>query len=118
MAHVTLYRPVGAEEVKLIEERRFKEFPPRIPEQSIFYPVTNEAYATQIARDWNTKSGSRRGYVTRFNVQESFLTELERKIVGGREHEEYWIPAERLDEFNKSIVGLIEVISEFDGSVG
>ncbi len=44
--------------------------------------------------------------------------EFEKKIVGGREHEEYWIPAERLSEFNDNIVGLIEVIAEFDGTVG
>jgi hypothetical protein len=31
----------------------FKRFPPRLPEQPFFYPVTNQDYATQIARDWN-----------------------------------------------------------------
>ncbi|MBC8050952.1 MAG: hypothetical protein H7X92_12535 [Chitinophagales bacterium] len=113
MKTTTLYRPVGAEELKLIEESGFKVFPPRLPEQPIFYPVTNEGYATQIARDWNTKTGARLGYVTRFNVRESFLVGFERKIVGGREHEEYWIPAERLDDFNFNIVGPIEVIAEF-----
>lgn len=28
-------------------------------------------------------------------------------------HQEYWIPAEELDEFNQNIVGQIEVIAEF-----
>jgi len=28
---------------------------------------------------------------------------------------EYWIPAEKLAEFNKNIVGKIEVIDRFDG---
>jgi hypothetical protein len=35
--------------------------------------------------------------------------------VGGELHVEYWIPAKKLAEFNKNIVGLIEVISEFHG---
>ena len=48
---VILYRPVGTKELELIEATDFKEFPPRLPEQPIFYPVTNEAYAAQIARD-------------------------------------------------------------------
>lgn len=57
----TLYRPVGIAEYILIRESGFKEFPPRLPEQSIFYPVTNKAYAEQIASEWNTadeKSGT------------------------------------------------------------
>lgn len=47
---VTLYRPVGPEELKLIEASGWKSFPPRLPEQLIFYPVTNEEYAIQIVR--------------------------------------------------------------------
>src|SRR5262249_50817450 len=90
---VTLYRTVGTKEVALIEASGFRAFPPRLPDQPIFYPVTNEAYATQIARDWNTKSGDRIGFVTRFAVESAFLAGYDRKIVGGREHEEYWIPA-------------------------
>jgi hypothetical protein len=65
----TLYRPVGQEELNLIRSSGYREFPPRLPRQPIFYPVLNEEYATQIARDWNTKSGSRRGFVTRFQVR-------------------------------------------------
>lgn len=51
--------------------------------------------------------------MTRFDVSERFLSAYEKKIVGGREHEEYWIPAEDLDAFNQAIVGKIEVIEEF-----
>ncbi len=59
---VTLFRPVGQNELNLIKESGYKAFPPRLPEQPIFYPVLNEEYATQIARDWNTKyNASRRG---------------------------------------------------------
>lgn len=107
---IVLYRPVGAEELRLIEQADFSAFPPRLAQQPIFYPVTNEGYARQIARDWNTKSGSKEGFVTRFNVRKSYLDRYERKIVGSREHEEYWIPAEDLSEFNRNIVGRIELV--------
>ncbi len=111
---VTLYRPVGKKELALIEESGFAKFPPRLPEQPIFYPVTNEDYATQIARDWNAKMNADKiGFVTKFNVDKAFLDKFEGQVVGGSEHEEYWIPAEDLDKFNASIVGPIEVIAEY-----
>ena len=110
-----LYRPVGQEELDLIRESGDREFPPRLPEQPIFYPVLNEEYATQIARDWNTKSASRHGYVTRFQVKSNFLHRYDVQTVGGSIHQEYWIPAEDLPEFNRNIVGSIEVIAEFHG---
>lgn len=111
----TLYRPVGQEELNLIRASGYREFPPRLPHQPIFYPVLNEEYATQIARDWNTKSGSRRGFVTRFQVSADFLRRYEIKTVGSSIHQEYWIPAEDLPEFNRDVVGLIEVIAEYQG---
>ena len=52
-----LFRPVGRKERDLIRESDFTAFPPRLPEQPIFYPVLNEEYAIQIARDWNAKHG-------------------------------------------------------------
>ena len=110
---IILFRPTGSNELALIRAAQFKAFPPRLPEQPIFYPVTNEAYACQIARDWNTKTGDGFGFVTRFAVKKAFLDGFERKVVGGREHEEYWIPAEQLEAFNANIVGEIEVIREF-----
>jgi hypothetical protein len=111
---IILFRPVGQKELNLIKESGFTKFPPRLPEQPIFYPVLNEEYATQIARDWNAKYNvDKVGYVTKFAVNKDFLDNYEVKIVGGRTHEEYWIPAENLEEFNKNIVGKIEVISEF-----
>ena len=109
---VTLYRPVGPKELALIEQAEFRAFPPRLPEQPIFYPVLNEAYATQIARDWNVKS-SGSGYVTRFQVKADHLARYKVETVGARAHQEYWIPAQDLDEFNRNIVGPIEVIASF-----
>lgn len=107
-----LYRPVGPQELKLIERTNWTAFPPRLPDQPIFYPVLNEEYAVKIARDWNVPaSGS--GFVTRFEVDADFASRYPRRIVGGREHEELWVPAEELDDLNAHIVGRIEVIAEF-----
>jgi len=110
-----LFRPVGQAELDLIAKSGWTAFPPRLPHQPIFYPVLNEGYAVQIARDWNTKDEASGyvGYVTRFAVASAFLERYECKVVGAAEHEEYWIPAEDLDELNRNIVGTIEVIHEF-----
>ena len=112
---VTLYRPVGTAELKLIEESGWKVFPPRLPDQPIFYPVTNEEYAAMIAKNWNVKyNDDKRGYVTKFGVKAEIANSYDRKIVGGRECEELWVPAEELAAFNDAIVGQIEVISTFE----
>lgn len=108
----TLYRPVGRKELDLIENLNWKAFPPRLPEQPIFYPVLNKEYAIQIARDWNCKlEGS--GFVTMFQIDNDFIADYDVQVVGGSIHQEYWIPREKLSEFNKNIVGKIEVIAEF-----
>ena len=107
-----LYRPVGPEELALIEQLGWKKFPPRLPEQPIFYPVMNEEYAIQIARDWNVPaSGS--GFVTKFAVRTEYVSKFEVQNVGGEIHNELWVPAEELDEFNNNIVGQIEVTKGF-----
>ena len=108
-----LYRPVGQKELELIRESGLTEFPPRLPEQPIFYPVLTQEYATKIARDWNTRYNSDGfGFVTRFRVRTAFLARYEVQTVGGSDHQEYWIPAEELTEFNRNIIGKIEVIAE------
>ena len=114
-AEVTvLYRPVGPKELELIKESGYREFPSRLPGQPIFYPVLNEEYAVQIARDWNAGNPEiGAGYVTRFRVRSAYLSKFDVKIVGSGIHQEYWIPAEELTEFNTNIVGLIEVVHEF-----
>ncbi len=109
---VTLYRPTGPAELELVRATGFTRWPPRLPEQPIFYPVTNEAYAAKIARDWNVpESGA--GYVTRFHVRAAFMDRYTVHTVGGREHTEWWIPAEELEALNDAIVGPIEVIRSF-----
>ena len=112
---VTLYRPVGQAEFELIRDSGFREFPPRLPEQPIFYPVLNEEYATQIARDWNTKDANSgfAGYVLRFDLLSSFLENYELHTVGDSHHREYWIPAGDLGELNKNIVGTIQILTSY-----
>ena len=113
---VVLYRPVGRLELDLIQQSGNSKFPPRLPEQPIFYPVLTEEYTAQIARDWNAKyNDPKLGFVTRFRVRTSFINRYEPKIVGGGIHQEYWIPAAELDDLNANIVGSIEVIAEFKG---
>ena len=112
---VTLYRPVGGQELDLIRRSGFRTFPPRLPEQPFFYPVLNQNYAAQIARDWNSidpGSGSV-GHVTEFEVDADYLAEFQIHTVGSSVHREYWIPAEELGEFNDQIVGRIRVIRSF-----
>src|ERR1700748_1842373 len=101
----TLWRPVGRSELRLIEANDFRAFPPRLPEQPIFYPVLNEEYARQIARDWNVPA-SGAGFVTRFAVRKSFIAQYPEKTVGSSIHRELWIPAEELPSFNDNIIGL------------
>jgi hypothetical protein len=67
-AVTTLFRPVGQAELDLIRANGFRAFPPRLPEQPYFYPVLNLEYATQIARDWNTKGRAMRTRRIRFEV--------------------------------------------------
>jgi hypothetical protein len=109
---VTLWRPVGPQELELIEKAAMRAFPPRLPEQPIFYPVLSEEYAVKIARDWNVPA-SGAGFVTRFEVRKDFVARYEVQEAGGRAHLEYWIPAEDLVAFNEAIVGKIEVVREF-----
>ncbi len=113
-----LYRPVGVKELKLIADSGFKSFPPRLDWQPIFYPVLNQEYAEQIANDWNTKDefSGYLGAVTSFQLPTEFLDKYEVQNVGAFGHDELWVPAEELEEFNANIVGGIEVVSAFFGS--
>jgi hypothetical protein len=109
---VTLWRPTGPQELALVQASGWREWPPRLEWQPIFYPVLTAEYATMIARDWNVRaSGS--GYVTRFQVRRSFLDNYEIHQVGGQGICEYWIPAADLAALNASIVGTIDLVAEY-----
>ncbi len=98
--------------MELLRQSGFRKWPPRLPEQPIFYPVTNEQYAIEIASRWNVKD-SEVGFVTRFEVQKDFMDRYSIQKVGGAHHTEWWVPAEDLEELNDHIVGIIEVIGEY-----
>ena len=87
MDAVTLYRPVGPAELALIKASGRREFPPRLPDQPIFYPVTNQAYAAQIALDWNVKASGAR-CITRFAVNADYISRFPVQTVGGSIHTE------------------------------
>ena len=109
---IRLWRPTGPEELALVEASGWRAWPPRLPDQPIFYPVVSRDYAVMIASDWNVKS-SGVGYVTEFEVRKEFLDRYPVQQAGGRTILENWIPAQELEEFNRNIVGFIKVVDEF-----
>lgn len=109
---ILLFRPVGPEEFELLRQDGFRRWPPRLPEQPIFYPVTNERYASEIAERWNVKD-SKYGAVTCFRVRADFMSHYPVQQVGASYHTEWWVPAEELESLNDNIVGVIEVIREY-----
>lgn len=112
-----LFRPVGLTELELIAASHWRAFPPRLSHQPIFYPVLTQVYAEAIARNWNTKDANSgfAGFVTRFMVTDEWAGRYPVQIVGSREDQELWVPAEELAEWNRHIVGTIEAIASFYG---
>jgi hypothetical protein len=113
----SLYRPVGLKELELIAALDWKAFPPRLDWQPIFYPVLNQPYAEQIAKDWNTED-SFSGYcgiVTKFELNAEHFEQYNIENVGAEMHNELWVPSEKLTEFNSHIIGKIEVVNAFIG---
>ena len=109
-----LYRPVGTKELDLIKESGYIKYPPRLPEQTIFYPVLNKKYATEIEAQWNVKYNDvHKGYVTKYEIDDEYFQQFEVHVVGDKYHQELWVLAEELDSFNQHIIGKIQVIGEF-----
>ncbi|RPE08498.1 ADP-ribosylation/crystallin J1 [Chitinophaga lutea] len=117
MDPITLYRPVGLKELELILDTGATAFPPRLHWQPIFYPVMNQPYAEQIALEWNTRDefSGYCGAVTAFDLPSGFLSRYDVQNVGGEIHNELWVPAEELSEFNQQISGGIRVVKVFFG---
>ena len=114
---ITLYRPVGAEELKLIVDSGMKSFPTRLSWQPIFYPVLNFKYASEIAERWNMgniDSGGA-GFVTAFEIPEEYFMTFAVQTVGLDYHQELWVPADQLNEFNSMIIGLIRIDHAYIG---
>jgi hypothetical protein len=84
LMNITLFRPVGLYELSLIWDQGMRGFPPRLPQQPIFYPVANIAYASQIARDWNTRDEKAgfSGFVTTFQLEPAYLPKFDPHTVG------------------------------------
>ena len=114
METVTCYRPLGEKELELVRESGFKKWPPRLPDQPIFYPVTSEEYAVELTQCNITDYG--KGYVSKFQVKKSFMDRNPVKTVGAKRHTEWWVPAEELEELNDNIVGEILIIGEYGKS--
>ena len=115
---ITLYRPTGANELGLIIDSGMKRFPPRLFWQPIFYPVLNFQYAAEIAEGWNMRDvdSDGVGFVTAFEVPEDYFRWFQVQTVRLDHHQELWVPAEQLDEFNDMIVNGIRVEKAFIGS--
>jgi hypothetical protein len=112
-----LFRPVGLHELRLIADSGYYAFPPRLPDQPIFYPVLNFEYARQIAEGWNTKYNNPPcGFITKFDVQDDYIKHFNIETVGARENVELWIPAEKLEEFNANIIGKITIEAAYYGT--
>ena len=113
-----LYRPVGLKELQLMIASDFSGFPPRLAQQPIFYPVLNFTYAEQIAKRWNTVDAMSGylGFVTEFDIDDDFAKRYPVQLAGDKDvHQELWVPAEELDEFNQNIIGKIRVIAHYVG---
>lgn len=115
---VTLYRPVGVEELELIIDAGMKRFPPRLYWQPIFYPVLNFKYAAEIAERWNMGDidSDGAGFVTAFEISEQYFRQFPIQTVGLDYHQELWVPAEQLSVFNDEIVNGIRVEKAYMGA--
>jgi tetratricopeptide (TPR) repeat protein len=114
--NMILYRPVGLQEMALIYDSEMKAFPARLPQQPIFYPVLQLEYARQTASGWNAQNGQFAGYVTQFKVEDPYLSRFETHTVGESQHQELWIPAEEIEEFNRHIIGHIKLVEAHFGN--
>ena len=110
-----LWRPVGKAELDLIEAARWKAFPPRLPDQPIFYPVLTFGYAEKIARDWNStrENHDYLGFVVEFEISEAMADKYPAEEAGGKAHTELWVPTEELEEFNSEIQGTIRLVATY-----
>jgi hypothetical protein len=113
-----LFRPVGLRELELIAESGWREYPPRLSWQPIFYPVVTREYARAIITQWNSKESEAGhcGFVTEFDIDDEFVARYQvQQLGGGPVFRELWVPAEDLPEFNAHILGTIRVVESVYG---
>ena len=119
MNNKKLYRPIGADELELIIDSGMKVYPPRLYWQPIFYPVLNFQYAVEIAEQWNMRDleSEGAGFVTSFEIPEEYFKTFQIQTVGLAYHQELWVPAEQLEEFNNKIINGIHIEKAFLGKL-
>lgn len=85
-----LFRPTGAGELAPVEASGWRAWPPRLPDQPIFYPVLSVDDAEKIARDWNStgRPPANEGSATRFEIDEATARRYPPQLAGGRAHRE------------------------------
>ncbi|OLD20926.1 MAG: hypothetical protein AUI91_05700 [Acidobacteria bacterium 13_1_40CM_3_56_11] len=110
-----LWRPVGFHEMAKVFEAGMKGFPPRLPEQSIFYPVLVQEYADQTAATWNTKEEPFVGYVIEMEILDEYGARFTPQTVGSAIHRELWVPSEELAEFNNQLTKPVSVRRAYFG---
>jgi hypothetical protein len=105
---LTLYHPVTPDELDQIKRSNWTQLPaPR--EGEYFYPVANPLYANEIAWGAYEPEGA---YIVKFNLPAEYLSRYRMETVGARWGTAYVIPVTDLDDFNRHIVGAIEVAGE------
>ena len=105
---LTLYHPVTPEELDQIKRSNWTELPsPR--EGEYFYPVPNPLYANDITWGAYEPEGA---YVVKFNVPAEYLSRYRMETVDARWQAAYVVPVTDLDDFNRHVVGVIEVVRE------
>jgi GNAT superfamily N-acetyltransferase len=112
-----LFRPTGIRELVLVASLGWRAWPPRLPDQPIFYPVLSLEYARRIARDWNARDpfSGFIGFVTMFELEATFAKRYPVRRAGGDGHEELWVPASELEAFNAHLAGSIDVVEAHIG---
>ena len=110
-----LWRPVELHEMAKVFEAGMKGFPPRLPEQSIFYPVLVQECADQTAATWNTKEEPFVGYVIEMEILDEYGARFTPQTVGSAIHRELWVPSEELAEFNNQLTKPVSVRRAYFG---
>lgn len=105
----TLYKPVSQKELDLIKKSGWQAFPSEITEQPFFYPLMKEAYSAQILKECSAPAYSV-AYIMRFEIDVDFVSRYRIRNIGPNRHQELWVPTKELAEFNRHIVGPIEVV--------
>jgi hypothetical protein len=112
-----LFRPVGVSELGLLAKNGFRRFPPPTAEKQAFCPMLAFDDARRVAEQSNTKDRKSgfAGFVTRFEVADDYVRRLEPGAPGGRWTRGFRVPLSELENFNRHIIGTIEIVRRYFG---